>query len=104
MRCDLQFHTAIIRAANNETLSSILDGLSSKTVRLRIWGGIVSDNAVHLTVDHHLQILKAIEPGDAHLAEASALVHVTHARGWLDAYLNSQASVETSRSAAPERK
>lgn len=90
VQCDLQFHTAIIRAANNETLASILDGLSSKTVRLRIWGGIVSDNAVDLTIDHHLQILKAIEAGDAHLAEAAALVHVTHARGWLDSYLSSQ--------------
>jgi len=90
VRCDVEFHSAIIRAAGNETLFSILDGLSSRTVRLRIWGGIVSDNAVDLTIDHHRQILKAIEAGDSHLAEATALVHVTHARGWLDAYLDSE--------------
>jgi GntR family transcriptional repressor for pyruvate dehydrogenase complex len=86
VRCDLEFHSAIIRSTDNETLFSILDGLSSKTVRMRIWGGIVSDNAVDLTIDHHKLILKAIEAGDAHLAEAMALVHVTHARGWLDSY------------------
>jgi GntR family transcriptional repressor for pyruvate dehydrogenase complex len=94
---DLEFHSAIIRAANNSTLFSILDGLSTKTVRLRIWGGIVSENAVNLTIDHHEQILKAIEAGDAHLAEATALVHVTHARGWLDAYLDSPANVSPAK-------
>lgn len=88
VQCDLEFHAAITRAADNETLHSILDGLSSRTVRLRIWGGIVSDNAVGLTIDHHRSILKAITEGDPHLAEATALVHVTHARGWLDAYLD----------------
>lgn len=94
VQCDMDFHSAIIRAADNETLLSILDGLSSKTARLRIWGGIVSDNAVDLTIDHHRQILKAIEAGDAHLAEATALVHVSHARGWLDSYIDSEMVAE----------
>lgn len=85
VQCDLDFHAAIVHAADNETLESILDGLSSKTIRMRIWGGIVNDNAVGLTHDFHLQILQAIQSGDAHMAEAAALVHVTHARGWLDA-------------------
>ena len=88
VQCDLEFHAAITRASDNDTLHSILDGLSNKTVRLRIWGGIVSDNAAGLTIDHHRLILKAITDGDPHLAEAAALVHMTHARGWLDAYLD----------------
>jgi GntR family transcriptional repressor for pyruvate dehydrogenase complex len=87
VKSDLAFHAAIIGAAENDTLLSILDGLSSRTVRLRIWGGIVSDNAVDLTVDHHRMILQAIEDGDAHAAEAAALVHVNHARRWLKDYL-----------------
>lgn len=97
---DFVFHSAIISAADNETLFSILDGLSSKTVRLRIWGGIVSENAVHLTIDHHHQILKAIEAGDAHLAEAAALVHVNNARSWLDAYLDAHPVVGAQSSPA----
>ncbi|WP_435748344.1 FadR/GntR family transcriptional regulator [Microbacterium sp. PMB16] len=87
VRTDLEFHAAIVRAAENESLNSILDGLTSKTVRMRIWGGIVSDDAVHLTIDFHRKILEAIEAGDAHLAEATALLHVSAAREWLDAYL-----------------
>jgi GntR family transcriptional repressor for pyruvate dehydrogenase complex len=83
VRCDMEFHAAIVAAAGNSTLSSILDGLSSRTVRQRIWGGIVSDSAVQQTIDHHERILEAIENGEAALAEATALVHVAHARKWL---------------------
>lgn len=100
VRCDFEFHSAIVRAADNDTLFSILDGLSSQTVRLRIWGGIVSDNAIGLTIDHHAMILKAIEAGDSHGAEAAALVHVTAAKGWLDAYLHSHPSQAASSPAA----
>ncbi len=84
---DLEFHAEIIRATGNQTLISLLEGLSSKTLRLRLWGGIVSDNAIELTIEHHQNILSAIEAGDAHGAECAAYVHVTAARRWLDAYL-----------------
>ena len=83
VRCDLAFHSAIVEAADNATLSSILDGLSNRTVRQRIWGGIVSENAVQLTIDYHGRILEAIESGNPTVAEAAALVHVSHARKWL---------------------
>ena len=83
VRCDLEFHAAIVAAAGNATLSSILDGLSSRTVRQRIWGGIVGESAVQQTIDYHARILEAIESGDAAVAEATALVHVAQARKWL---------------------
>jgi GntR family transcriptional repressor for pyruvate dehydrogenase complex len=83
VRCDLEFHAAIVEAADNATLSSILDGLSSRTVRQRIWGGIVGENAVELTIDYHRRILEAIESGNPTVAEAAALVHVAAARTWL---------------------
>jgi GntR family transcriptional repressor for pyruvate dehydrogenase complex len=83
VRCDMEFHAAIVAAAGNSTLSSILDGLSSRTVRQRIWGGIVGESAVQATIDYHARILEAIESGDATVAEAEALVHVAQARKWL---------------------
>jgi GntR family transcriptional repressor for pyruvate dehydrogenase complex len=84
VRCDLEFHAAIVEAADNATLSSILDGLSSRTVRQRIWGGIVGEKAVELTIEYHRRILEAIESGNPTLAEAAALVHVAAARTWLN--------------------
>lgn len=93
VQCDLEFHAAIVAAADNSTLSSILDGLSSRTVRQRIWGGIVSENAVQLTIDYHRRILDAIESGNPTVAEAAALVHISYARTWLsDLRAGSQAT------------
>jgi GntR family transcriptional repressor for pyruvate dehydrogenase complex len=87
VRCDVDFHEAVVRAADNSTLATILDGLASRTVRLRIWGGIISDNAVKLTADFHEQIYDALAEGDPHLAESAARLHVRHARRWLDSSL-----------------
>jgi GntR family transcriptional repressor for pyruvate dehydrogenase complex len=83
VRCDLDFHAAIIDAADNSTLSTILDGLSSRTVRQRIWGGILGKNAVQDTIDYHQRILDAIETGNPVVAEAAALIHISYARTWL---------------------
>lgn len=92
VRCDLEFHAAIVDAADNSTLSSILDGLSSRTVRQRIWGGIVSENAVQLTIDYHERILEAIEAGNPIIAEAAALLHISYARTWLTGIRKEQAA------------
>lgn len=83
VRCDLEFHAAIVEAADNSTLTSILDGLSSRTVRQRIWGGVLNEAAVPITIDHHRRILEAIESGNPTVAEAAALVHVSSAKTWL---------------------
>ena len=79
-----------MRSAGNDTLSSILAGLTSRTVRLRIWGGIVSENAVAVTIEHHQQIFDALAEGDPILAESAARVHVRHARDWLDVELDAR--------------
>jgi len=39
MQCDIAFHRAVVAATGNETLTSLLDGLSGRTVRARIWRG-----------------------------------------------------------------
>lgn len=91
VECDLAFHRAIVQAAGNSTLLSILDGLSSQTVRLRTWGGVVSDGAVSKTIAMHQDIVDALAAGDPVLAEASALTHVAHARRWIDAYRSEDA-------------
>jgi GntR family transcriptional repressor for pyruvate dehydrogenase complex len=87
VRCDVEFHAAVARAAGNSTLSTVLDGLASRTIRLRIWGGIISENAVNLTIDYHQQIYDALAEGDPLLAESAARLHVRHARRWLDSSL-----------------
>ena len=43
---DLEFHRGIAEATGNTYLASLIDSLSSHTVRARIWRGITQENAV----------------------------------------------------------
>ncbi|WP_350347056.1 FadR/GntR family transcriptional regulator [Agromyces sp. G08B096] len=80
---DLEFHRGIAEAAGNAYLASLIDSLSSHTVRARIWRGITQENAVDRTLQEHHAILDAIASGDADLAQALTVVHVSGVEQWL---------------------
>jgi GntR family transcriptional repressor for pyruvate dehydrogenase complex len=80
---DLDFHRAIANAAGNRYLASLIDNLSSSTVRARIWRGLTQDNAVERTLSEHRGIVAALERGDVELARALTLVHVSGVEAWL---------------------
>jgi DNA-binding FadR family transcriptional regulator len=80
---DLEFHRGIAEATGNTYLASLIDSLSSHTVRARIWRGITQENAVGRTLQEHHAILDAISAGDADLAEALTVVHVSGVEQWL---------------------
>jgi GntR family transcriptional regulator, transcriptional repressor for pyruvate dehydrogenase complex len=87
MQYDIAFHRLVMVGTGNETLTSLLDGLSSKTVRARIWRGLVLGNVAHTTIDEHQAILAALRARDAALAGAAALVHVNTSSSSLRALL-----------------
>jgi GntR family transcriptional repressor for pyruvate dehydrogenase complex len=89
---DIAFHRAVIAATGNETLTSLLDGLSGRTVRARVWRGLVEGNSAHVTLDEHRAIYQALRARDQSLAYASALVHVNTSDSWLRAILADAAS------------
>ena len=80
---DLEFHGLIAAAAGNTYLCSLLDGLSSKTVRARVWRGITQDRAVTRTLSEHQAIVDALARGDAELARALTTVHISGIEQWL---------------------
>jgi GntR family transcriptional repressor for pyruvate dehydrogenase complex len=80
---DIAFHRAVVAATGNETLTSLLDGLSGRTVRARVWRGLIEGNAAHITLDEHRAIYRALRSRDQALAYASALVHVNTSESWL---------------------
>lgn len=80
---DLIFHELIATAANNSYLSSVLDGLSSSTVRARIWRGLTQEKAVDRTLSEHAAIIEALERGDAELAKSLLTVHISGVEQWL---------------------
>ena len=80
---DLAFHSLIAKASGNSYLESLLDGLSSSTVRARVWRGLTQDKAVTATLAEHNAIAAALSRGDADLARALMTVHVSGVENWL---------------------
>jgi len=85
---DAAFHRAVIAATGNTTLVTLLEGISSRTVRARVWRGMVDDNVADLTLAEHEAIYAALAAGNAALANATALVHVSSTEAWLSERLS----------------
>lgn len=87
MQYDIAFHRAVVVATGNETLTSLLDGLSGRTVRARIWRGLVLGDVAQNTIDEHNAIYLALKAHNQSLAAAAALMHVNTSESWLRALL-----------------
>ncbi|MFC0529331.1 FadR/GntR family transcriptional regulator [Phytohabitans kaempferiae] len=84
---DAAFHRAVVAATGNETLSTVLEGISSRTLRARVWRGLVDADAAGRTLREHEAIYVALAAGDAIQAQAAALMHITTTETWLRAHL-----------------
>jgi GntR family transcriptional repressor for pyruvate dehydrogenase complex len=80
---DAAFHQTVFAATGNDTLVSVLDGLSSRTIRARIWRGVLEADATRDALREHQAIHAALAARDRPLAEAAALVHVSTSERWL---------------------
>lgn len=85
MLADTAFHRAVIAATGNETLGSLLAGLSGRTARARVWRGVVEGNVTQATIDEHQAIYLALRSRDPFLATSAALIHVNTSESWLRA-------------------
>lgn len=80
---DAAFHRAVVSATGNVTLTTLLEGISSRTVRARVWRGLVDDKAASRTLAEHEAIYEALVLRDAALAQAAALLHINTTERWL---------------------
>jgi len=83
IRYDAAFHRTVIAVTGNETLTSLLDGLSGQTMRARVWRGLIEGGSAHVTLNEHEAIYLALRNRDPLLAQASALIHVNTSESWL---------------------
>lgn len=90
---DVAFHQAVVSATGNQTLASLLEGISGRTVRARVWRGMVDGNVADRTLAQHQEIYDALAAGDAALAQAAALIHVSTTEAWLRRHLTPAAEV-----------
>ena len=88
---DMAFHSVIARAAGNSVLASLLESLSTRTLRTRIWRGRDEAGALEGTRSDHRRIHDAIRRRDPELARAMAAVHVANGEAWLAAHLEAGA-------------
>jgi GntR family transcriptional repressor for pyruvate dehydrogenase complex len=84
---DAAFHRAVIAATGNQTLATLLDGISGQTLRARVWRGLVDDDASSRTLAEHDAIYAALVAGDPPHAKAAALLHVITTERWLRTHL-----------------
>ena len=80
-------HQVILDACGNATLSSLVQNLSSGTVRARIWQSLVAPSAVEATVASHWSIYNALVARDAERAAAADVMHLGIAEEWLRRFL-----------------
>jgi GntR family transcriptional regulator, transcriptional repressor for pyruvate dehydrogenase complex len=80
---DLSFHRTIAEAAGNSVLSKLLESLSGRTIRARIWRGITEGGAIDRTVAEHRAVCDAIERRSPELARAWMTVHLASVEAWL---------------------
>lgn len=85
---DAAFHRAVIAATGNATLATLLEGIASRTLRARVWRGLVDEDAAGRTLAEHEAIYQALAAGDAALAQAAALMHVNTTEQWLREHLD----------------
>ncbi|MEW2398287.1 FadR/GntR family transcriptional regulator [Streptomyces sp. NPDC046862] len=86
---DAAFHRAVVAATGNETLLTLLEGVSGRTLRARIWRGLVDARAAGRTLAEHEAIFEALAGRDAALSQAAALLHVNNTEQWLREHLQS---------------
>lgn len=80
---DARFHELVAGASGNATLASMLAGISSQTVRARIWRGNLDQRVITRTLSQHADILAALVARDPVLAEATAIAHVATTESWV---------------------
>ncbi|MDG4862473.1 FadR/GntR family transcriptional regulator [Streptomyces sp. T-3] len=80
---DLAFHRAIVAAAGNESMAAILEGLSSRTFRARVWRGYQEEGAFERTRREHARIHEALVARDPEAARVAAAAHVGEVEAWL---------------------
>jgi DNA-binding FadR family transcriptional regulator len=83
IRDDMVFHGRIASASGNDYLAGLLEGLSSKTARARIWRGVTEGKATSRTLAEHRAIVDALAARDVEAARAWATIHVAGVEQWL---------------------
>jgi GntR family transcriptional regulator, transcriptional repressor for pyruvate dehydrogenase complex len=91
MEADVAFHRVIANASGNPTLSALIEGLASRTVRARTWRALHEEGVESRTHAEHHAILGALKARDPDAARLRMGVHLLG----VEEYLSSQLDADT---------
>jgi DNA-binding FadR family transcriptional regulator len=100
---DVEFHRTIAEAAGNPLLTSLLDNLSSETIRTRVWHLITGLGVAEVTKVEHRAIYEALRARDPDLARATAATHIARGEAWLQRLLDHEAEASVAETGGPAR-
>jgi GntR family transcriptional repressor for pyruvate dehydrogenase complex len=83
VRIDEEFHHIVASATRNSVLVALLANLSSRTLRARLWRGVMERGVVERTKQWHGAILEGLEARDPEVATAADLMHLAEGESWL---------------------
>jgi DNA-binding FadR family transcriptional regulator len=73
---DRAFHAAITARSGNPVLAAVIENTSGRTVRARVWRGLMQDGAAVRTVAEHRAIYQALVARDQGRARLQATLHI----------------------------
>ena len=76
MRCDIEFHRLIAEATTNHVLSALIETVSTKTIRGRMWRSIHDHEGLLATHREHLGILESLRRRDVDRARVRMANHL----------------------------
>ena len=76
MQCDVEFHRLVAASSGNHVLSALIETVSTKTIRGRMWRSIHDAAGLLTTHGEHLGILEALKRHDADRARTRMANHL----------------------------
>ncbi|MBV8256237.1 MAG: FadR family transcriptional regulator [Actinobacteria bacterium] len=86
LEADAAFHGVILDACGNGALASLIQNLSSSTLRARLWQTVMAHDAVEATLANHRAIVRALEARDEDMAAAADMMHLALAEEWIQKF------------------
>lgn len=83
LEADMAFHKLIAQASENPVLAALIEALSSRTVRGRMWRAISDENADAATAREHRAILRALADRDPAAAQIRMSNHLLEVENFL---------------------
>jgi DNA-binding FadR family transcriptional regulator len=83
LEADMAFHNLIATASENPVLAALIEALSSRTVRGRMWRAISDENADRATAREHRAILRALADHDPTAAQIRMSNHLLEVENFL---------------------